>query len=594
MATAKRLYLYGVSAAGLGMLVSAAAVLLHLLLNKAGIGPQIAGSSTAIGNADRDLLSVAIPVGIIGLILWLTHWGALERIVHRADETAAAERASIVRSVFFAVALSATLLAAAGLGVDLLTKSLSNIIDPAKVSSSSSGFTTGPSTSALLDDAWSLAIIILAFGAWAYHAWIRARDLRQGTFIGGAAAWISRFYLYGAALMGLGSLIVAVSSIISTAGSEVFKDSTTFITPSGNPIWQRAVIAALVSLVIWAIVWLIHWLYSNRLRSGRGTTTEQNLAERTSRVRLAYITSLVFIGAITVISSLASSLGFLFLKLLGYEMTSAMLGYFLVVPPLATVPVAVVWFLHRRRGIGESAQNLDGISGRRIAAYLTVIAAIYELAFGAASALGAVFGEWFAVRGPGPSYPSSSTPPAFDMWKYSFAIGLAGFLVGFAFWVWPWFTSQRRRRSEGEIGSSSRSYYLYLIVGTSILILAGTLAWILYRYLRVAFGLPEANLGPEISMTLALALVVALLFVYHGLVLRGDSKPRQYQPTGLPAWPGSPGPVAYPPAAPMYAPPGAYQPAPPAWQPAPMPPVAPAPAAPEATPPSDAKPEAGA
>ena len=181
MATAKRLYLYVVSATGLGMAIFGAVSMLHLLLNKIGVGPQSSAASSLTSNADKDQLSVAIAVGVVGLALWLIHWAIAERMVRGSSEVAAAERASIVRSVYFAVVMAVTLGAAASLAVQLAGDSLANGLNARQSFSFQ-----------VVDDSWSLAAIIVLFAVWAHYAWCRAHDIRQGTPITGAAAWVSR------------------------------------------------------------------------------------------------------------------------------------------------------------------------------------------------------------------------------------------------------------------------------------------------------------------------------------------------------------------------------------------------------------------
>jgi hypothetical protein len=577
MATARRLYLYGVSAAGLGLLLWGTVTMLHLVFAKAGLGPQNFGG-TLSSDGDKEALAQAISVGVIGMVLWISHWTMVERMVHRKDETGAAERASIVRSVYFAALLSTSLTVAVVLAVQLISNSVGNRLE--SQTASNSGYVYSVTTS-FADDAWSLALIVVFFVAWAYNAWVRARDFRQGTFIGGAAAWVSRFYLYGAALMGLLTVLGNVTTIIALLGSMVLLDNT------GEPSswWMRPLSGALIGLVFWTGVWLIHWLYSNRLRSGHGEATEQNVAERTSRVRVAYLLLVVFWGALVVVENFSSSLGNLFEKLLGYDMPSSELGYILVVPALCALPAAGLWFLHRRRAIGESVEGPAGVSARRISSYAVAIIGIYAIGIGAAEALMAAFGQIFAPVNS--NSIQDQYAPSFEVWKMEIAAGLAVFLVGLIIWVWPWFSAQHRRSFGGEVGSSSRSYYLYLIAGVSILAAAGSLVFLMYLYLRLGLGLTDPNLASEVSAPLAFLLVAVVLLGYHSLVMRGDGKPPKAPAYAMPVppqWPGYPsgyaGPGAYPPVGPTYVAPGAYPPPPAPY--APMAPMAPVPVAPMA------------
>ncbi len=209
MATARRLYLYVVSAAGLILMVAGSAILLEVLINKVGVGQPPTGGV----HVDRDMLSLAIALGLVGFVVWLAHWSIVERMVTGPSagaaelapgtaDAAAAERRSIVRSVFLALVAWTSLVYAATLGAGLAGRAIADVLGAPQVSPLS---TTSLSVPSLLPigDAWSLSIILVLCAVWAYHAWIRSRDVRQGPAIKGAAAWVSRFYLYYAAFTGL-------------------------------------------------------------------------------------------------------------------------------------------------------------------------------------------------------------------------------------------------------------------------------------------------------------------------------------------------------------------------------------------------------
>jgi hypothetical protein len=524
MATAKRLYLYVVSATGLGMAIFGAISMLHLLLNKIGLGPQSSAASSLTSNADKDQLSVAIAVGVVGLALWLIHWAIAERMVHGSSEVAAAERASIVRSVYFAVVMAVTLVAAASLAVQLAGDSLANGLNARQSFSFQ-----------IVDDSWSLAAIIVLFAVWGHYAWCRAHDIRQGTPITGAAAWVSRLYLYGVAFVGLLSVLGALSSIIVTAVSQLLPNTTTApygvdpflylgISQPSTPTWVRPVVAAVVGIAIWGLIWLSHWLYSNKLRSGQDDQSYQSFAERTSRVRLAFLMLVVLWGVSSVASGLAAGLGSLFSTMLGQKLGPTPMWYVVVVPPISALPAAAAWWLHRRRALSEAPYGPAGVSARRVAGYLVALVGLGLIVSGATQALATIFGQWF----PGPS--SSSFYPGIsvinDFWKYQLGASAGMILAGLILWVWPWFSAQRRRGYEWaiEVGSSARSYYLYAVVGSALLAGAFGLAMVWYRYLRVGFGLPEKSLASEVVTPFAILLVAVALFAYHAFVMRSDMK----------------------------------------------------------------------
>ncbi len=590
MATAKRLYLYVVSAVGLILMVAGAAILLELLLNKVGVGQQSTGGS----NSDLDTLSVAIALGLVGLVVWLAHWSIVERMVNGqsdvpagstpgAADAAASERRSIVRSVFLALVTWVSLVYAATLGAGLASRAIADVLGASQGSMLS---VSSLSVLSLLqiDDAWSLSIIIVLCAIWAYHAWIRSRDVRQGPAIKGAAAWVSRFYLYYAALTGLMTVLENISSLINTAATQVaqpdqlglpsdFSLGTVMFTNGGSSAWERPSIAALVGIVIYGAIWLIHWIYSNRLYSG---SSEQSSLERSSRVRLAFLMSVLVYGAATMVGGFGSGLGQLFSSGLGVG-SSEPLWYVVLVPPAAALPAGLAWWWHRRRAFAEATSHPEGVSARRIAGYLVALVGLTALAAGMEDALATILGQWLA---PTTAVLLSNIGLTDFVWKSAIASDGALVLVGVAVWVGPWMFAQSRRAAaaverEAELASSSRAYYLYVISGAAVLVLAGNAVVLVYRCLRLGFGLPERTLGYEVSGAIAAALVAALILAYHARVLLADrSKPAPMagaMPGPMPGpmpWPGAP--AGGPMGGPMPMMPGASMPPVPAQEAVPV------------------------
>jgi hypothetical protein len=546
MATAKRLYLYNVSVAGLSMLVIGAVTLLHQVLSKAGLGAQ---NSVWWSNSDQEALASAFAVGAVGLVLWLTHWAFVERMVAPSSPEAGAERASIVRSGYFVVVLTATLWVAAGLLVLQAGNVIANLLNASTSLNlanltSLSTYSLMPYIAPQIDDAWSLSIIVVLMGVWAYHTWVRTRDLRQGTVIGGSAAWLSRLYLYGAAYFGLVNALGAVSSIVSTLLGEWFGPRSGYpIDPmfgsaqAPSAVWVRPVVAALVGLAVWSAIWFGHWYYSNLARSGRVAAVEQASAERASRVRLAFLMAVLFWGAASVVMGLSTSLGAAFRSSLVQTGPSASRGvynlntygsssplwYEIALPLAVAVPAALAWWWHRKRALAEAPEGPTGVSAQRVAGYLVALVGLAALAGGASQALGALFGKWFAGS---PTFAMYSTS---DLWKYSLAAGLGSLVAGLILWTGPWLFAQSRRASgyATEVGSSARSYYLYLIAGAAVIVGSAGTAAVVYPYIRLGLGLAEPRLGSEVSGPLAVVLVAAALFGYHAFVLRSDATPPQ-------------------------------------------------------------------
>jgi sterol desaturase/sphingolipid hydroxylase (fatty acid hydroxylase superfamily) len=307
------------------------------------------------------------------------------------------------------------------------------------------------------------------------------------------------------------------ASLLSWAGS-----------PMGSP-WPRAGVMALVAVALWGAVWLGHWLYSDRLRSG---ATEQSAEERTSRVRLAFLVWIAVYGASAVLSGVASSLSVVFDKALDARLYSedvAPLWYNLVTPTLAVVFAALAWWWHRRRALAEDAGGPAGVSSVRVVGYAVALVGLANLAIALATCLGAIFGEWFSRH-----LDTTSYLPDLDLyaiyaampWQPVVAVYGAIAVVACAIWIVPWYFAQRRRAAEApdralEIDSSSRAYYLFSIAAAAVIVVAMALAMILYRYMRATFGLPEENLGAEVSGPLGWLVVAGAVFAYHRLVVVG-------------------------------------------------------------------------
>jgi hypothetical protein len=549
MAKARRLYLYTISWFGLLFSVVAAALLMRLILNHLGVGASRSALSSlspllgqSVTSSDKEILSISLPLLVVGLGLWLVHWGIQERMVWGNDEAAAEERASVFRSVYFVSVLALSLLIAAATWASLIADAVSDRLNAKPASSAA-------------DDDWLLAIAIVATAVWAYHAWVRMRDVDRGTAIERAAAWSSRLYLYGAAAIGVLGIVASASSLIGIVLREMAGlgnayaldlnglnlsglDLGQLTAPSSGTWWTRPAVAALVSLAVWAAVWAAHWRYSLRICQ---MPTPFADAERRSRSRLAYPVIVVWLSVAFVGQGLASSLSYVLEELMSLT-TPTPFWYFVVSPTLTVAPAAVAWWWHRRQALTESATGPIGVSATRVLGYFTAWVGLNIWGLGAATAIQALLGDLF------PIYSSSglSLGSIYDeMWKTQLATGAAAVVVGLSIWGVPWLAARRRRAADWltETRSSSRSFYLYLVEASWLLGGALLLVVVLYPYLRVALSLPEPNLAAEVEGPLAIVVVSGLLVAYHYRVMRGD----QAGPPPAAVAAGAPQPFAQPP-----------------------------------------------
>jgi hypothetical protein len=469
---------------------------------------------------DREALSGAIAMMVVGLSLWLTHWALVQRMAAGDGEEAAAERASIVRSAYFSLVMIYLLVAGAGALVAFLREGFGR----------TSG-ATDPFSFVSLSDSASAAVIYLA--AWLAHAWWRARDLRGGRPLEGAAAWIGRLYLYGAALVGLVVTLGAVSGLIGTAIDAVAGHVDNAFPamygpavsgcvwcpniPATGPAawWVRPILSMLVQFVVWAPVWAVHWLYSVRLTAG---DEPQARSERASRVRLSFFIAVVAIGVGYVVWGLGQGLAAALGAVVGAGMWagSGPLWRDVAVPPATALPLAFAWWWHRRRVLLEPASPSWPDSPARVIGYLTAFVGLAVFAYGLATGAGLIL-QRLSETGSSDSY-------LLERWRWQTVQGIALAVVALPIWLWPWLAVRRRLGLDpvAEAGSAARRTYLFGTVGLTLLATAAATGFIVFRLTRLALGLQIGSVGSEIGYSVATLVVTVPLLAYHVAALRAD------------------------------------------------------------------------
>ncbi len=509
MLTARRVYLYVVSGVALGLLVAGCTSLVSLLLDQIGMGSR--GGLLAGAPVDREALSIAIALIAVGLPLWGLHWWYAERMVRRPDENGDLDRRSIARALYLAIVPTVTLWIAAAASADFLREGIRTLIGT-PVWDEGGVYIFGLATGDL-GLSGSLAAAVVVGVAWAYHVWVRARDARAGPLLG-AAAWLSRLYLYGAALYAILATLVACANLIET-GMRMVVDRPPIDQASD---WSTlALTAALAQILVAGVVWAGHWGYSLRLRA---MPDWRGAAERVSRIRVSYLMAVVLASTIPVIVAISQGLAALLMWGLdvgptrdGFEVAQDMIG-----PPLAWAPFAVAWWWHRRRAAQEGFER-DGAVGaraaRRLADYVQAAAGLLFVGLGLARVVAIVV-----------DVAAGSAPigePA-RWWGEELSTFVAFAVVGLPVWLGSWYLCQRRRSSmpAAEAGSTARRAYLFLVAGVTMVAAGISLAWLLYMAIRVALDLRPGFDVAETSGPLGVLVVAGLLLAYHLVVLRGD------------------------------------------------------------------------
>lgn len=515
MQTVRRLYLYLMSGISLGVLLVGLNILLTVVLHALGIGRgELLGGS----ESDRQALSLAAALIVVGLLVWSVHWLLVERSLRGDNAQRDAERGAGERALYFTLVLAVLLVIGVLAGTQLVEELTSRLF---AVPRQDEFFST--------DLGASLATVVVTGSAWAYHVAIRQRDLRAGPLTG-AGAWMPRVYLYGAALAGLVLTALNVSTLLSTG---VLALSGRVPDIDLGDVRERQAAVAIAGIITWAIVWLGHWWYATRLTRGTGWRAE---SERRARLRVAY-----FVAAI---GSMALATGiFAFMALFG-ALTKA-LGApesfapqdaveAIAVPLVSLLPWAGAWWLHREWLFVEAREAKDPArmaTAERLNAAVVALIGLAALAGGLAGLLGLLLD---ALLG--------GNRTLGDFWKGELAGYLAAATIGIVFWLWNWLSLQARRGAapREEADSTVRRAYLLIVVGTTVIASLGSLAFVLYRLFASILNVDIVqNAASALSAPLGALIVAAGVAVYHGLALRRDQALRANAASAEPTEPAA-------------------------------------------------------
>jgi predicted enzyme related to lactoylglutathione lyase len=500
MQTARRLYLYAMSAIALAVLAFGIALLIEAVLANAGIldGQAYLGAST------RERLSQAIAMVAVGGPVWGIHWWLAQRGRAAGRPGAEAERRSPIRAAYLTLVLAVSLLVWAGSVIDVVRAMIAPSLNL-------------PSDFGPFGGADAVGRALVAVAVWLFHAWIRRSDLRAGE-VSGAAAWLPRLYLYAASF---GTLTAALTSIGALVPLLVAHRAE----PDGFS--RISILEDATSVVVWGAIWLIHWRYA---RIVSGLDDWRGRAERGSRTRLAAFVATITVSSYFTIAALAKlGRAFLLPALVsdaagqsGFSSTWEMAG----VEVVTLVLWAIAWWLHARwlglePASAEPARALD----------------IDRLDDHAVAAVGLAFGGiasgWLIGLAVDLVFHGARTTVAGGYldgfgsgWRFELGTWLPNAIVGLAVWAACWRNIVRRRAADpqGEANTTIRRAFLYLTLAVAIVATLVSATLLLYRIIGSVIG---AQLGgdtvSEISTPLGAVIAAAIALAYHGLLLRRDT-----------------------------------------------------------------------
>ena len=504
MQTARRLYVYLLSGISLGALVLGVTMLLTVLFEALGLGPS---GDVVFGGEDviRQQLTLASAVTAVSLPVWLIHWFVAERSVRPDRPAASIERTSGVRGLYFALAMGALLLATA---TGLASTLEAIVLELAGADAFGRSIGGG------------LALAIVAGAAWGYHVRLRTRDWSRGPMTD-AGAWLPRTYLYLAMFAGLFVLLGGLNGFIELLGRFILDEPPPFIDSSSGPWWAYPLASSVTSAAVGGAVWLGHAAYANRLMRDTGW---RGASERPAKMRLAYFVAVLVATAAGTLYLLGDGAGNGLAAALGVPDTQDTGQTFglIILPILSAIPFAIAWWIHAR-WMDEEAMTAGSSERVETADRLQLYpVALVGLAFGATAAAWLI-GILIDVSLGGQRLVAG------DAWRRELSQFVPFAVLGVAAWIWQWGRATSRWAVDpiGEASSTTRWTTLLIILAVSIGAGVISLGFILYRLFGSIFGLTMSG-DPisELSLPVGVAIVAAVVAIYHARHLRRDQSLR--------------------------------------------------------------------
>ena len=263
-ATARRLYIYGFSAAGLTMIALAVVELVRWLLSQLGIWLFDATPLHVVIRPELARL-------IIGLPLWWIYW----RWARQLFDTDIEERESVLRKFYLYAGIFIGTVGTVSTTALLLAEVFRQML--------------GLRPEGELRDA--LAMIIGYAAIWLYHSLILREDLRTGEDTEQQAE-MRRLYLYLLAAVGLIALIAGLISDISLL--------ITVVNSAMTNIYREQLAYSTAAIVAGLPVWFLAWRQAQQ-EAGRPDRTGSEA--RRSGMRKGYIYFFQFVAIVVLLGS---------------------------------------------------------------------------------------------------------------------------------------------------------------------------------------------------------------------------------------------------------------------------------------------------
>ena len=470
----RRLYIYIVAAASLGMLLVGLVNLGSTAIN------QVLNATPPFASV-RDAYAGFGAVTLVGLPVWGIHWWIAQRLAGRSPD----ERASAIRRLYGYVVLAAT-----GIALAIYMR---------RVVEDALGFALGSSfDGASIARALFATVVLCAF--WLYHFRTASTD---GITVGesGASATLRRWYAYGLIFLGLAFLLFGARNLLQQIWILLVDHEQMIVTGGLIP-------TALATMLTGLTIWGFHSAW----------TARPPIAEDDRRSTLRAVQGfLALTGSVGLALYGASQLLYYALaRALGIEHPGGITTNILVAlatPTATAVVFGLAWiWIRQRLALDAGETEVARQAGvRRLYQHLVAFLALATLAIGAAGLLWTLSDQLL-------EHPAGE-------WRDKTSLFVTLAVVGVPMWLSRW----RGSPDPAERHTLSRRLYLYAtLLGSVLAVLIGG-ALFVYRLLALVLGSSDAGNGaPLVDMGRAMSviLVAAAIGLYHWRALRADSAAR--------------------------------------------------------------------
>lgn len=499
----RRLYLYLVSAAALGLFAFGLAFLGYTALLFLFNDPS--------AQSNRSMLAGFSAMVLVAGPVWAIHFWFARRFAMR-DPT---DRASAIRRLYiYWACLGASIGAAVAIAV-MAAGLLRPVIDTCQLYGVSAPVNTLNGHCAA-DQNWLVAaqagwVGLVLLGVWAFHFWTATRD-RAAVGEVGASATLRRWYMYPALLVGLLIMLSSLAQTLEVGWLKIVQS------PLGN---YRYVGDAAGPTVGGLLLWGFH---------ARTIARNHAADDRHSTLRALQGFIAVAISIATALFGASEILYYALARLIGVRnpggVNSSDIAGALAAPTSVLLVYGVGWILIRRQLARDAGtQEADRQAGiRRL---YTNLAALVSLAAWAAGAAGLLWVAAEQIEAPIIGVSAAD-------WRDPASLWITLLLVGAGVWVAHW----RPAPWAADRQALSRRLYVWAALLASVLAVLGGGVGMLNSLLQQLFSAHPTLKDPsnlDFGHYLAVVMVAAGVALYHWRILRADAAARPPRPAVAPA-----------------------------------------------------------